>query len=117
MTGSGTPSDVDVPRIVNTEGVLGGDPRIDGTRIGVFPVYQRYVVGDEDPNAIASGSTFRPPKSTPRWCTPFRTAKRSVPSRSASRISLVAASHRTTSSSDIGTYDRSWNNNEPVFRD
>lgn len=54
-SGSETPSDVDVPRIVKTEGVLGGNPRIDGTRIGVFHVYQRYVEADEDPSAIAGG--------------------------------------------------------------
>lgn len=44
-----------MPRIVKTEGVLDGEPRIDGTRFGVFHVYQRYVEGDEDPNAIAGG--------------------------------------------------------------
>lgn len=52
---SGTPPDVDVPRIVKTEGVLGGDPRIDGTRVGVSHVYQRYVEGNEAPEAIADG--------------------------------------------------------------
>lgn len=52
---SGRSSDVDVPRIVKTEGVLGGDPRIDGTRIGVFHVYQRYVDGGESPERIADG--------------------------------------------------------------
>lgn len=42
-----------MPRIVRTEGVLGGDPRIEGRRIGVFHVYQRYVDGGEAPETIA----------------------------------------------------------------
>ncbi|MFC7154672.1 DUF433 domain-containing protein [Halomarina halobia] len=44
-----------MPRIVNTEGVLGGDPRIENHRIGVYHVYQRYVEGGETPEAIATG--------------------------------------------------------------
>lgn len=44
-----------VPEVVHTDGVLGGDPRIEGTRIGVFHVFQRYVEGDESPVAIADG--------------------------------------------------------------
>lgn len=42
-----------MPRIVRTEGVLGGDPRIEGHRIGVSHVYQRYVEGGESPETIA----------------------------------------------------------------
>lgn len=44
-----------MPRIVKTEGVLGGDPRIEGHRIGVHHVYQRYVEGDDTPEEIATG--------------------------------------------------------------
>lgn len=54
-SGSETPADVDVPRIVKTEGVLDGDPRIEGTRIAVGHVYERYVEGDETPESIAGG--------------------------------------------------------------
>lgn len=43
----------DMPRIVMTEEVLGGAPRIEGHRIGVFTVYQRYVDGDESAETIA----------------------------------------------------------------
>lgn len=43
-----------MPRIVKTEGVLGSDPRIEGHRIGVYHVYQRYVDGDETPEEIAA---------------------------------------------------------------
>lgn len=55
MAGTNSRSDSDgtMPRIVRTEGVLGGDPRIEDHRIGVFHVYQRYVEGDETPEAIA----------------------------------------------------------------
>ena len=44
-----------VPRIVQTPDTLGGDPRIEGTRIGVAHVSQRYVEGDETPEGIAAG--------------------------------------------------------------
>ena len=44
-----------VPRIVQTPDTLGGDPRIEGTRIGVAHVYQRYVEGDDTPEEIATG--------------------------------------------------------------
>lgn len=54
-TDAETPSGVDVPRIVKTDDVLGGDPRIDGTRVGVFHVYPRYVDGDDEPETIADG--------------------------------------------------------------
>lgn len=43
-----------MPRIVQTEGVLGGDPRIEGHRIGVYHVYQQYVDGDKSPEEIAA---------------------------------------------------------------
>ena len=39
--------------IVHTEGVLGGDPRLDGRRIGVRHGYQRYVEAGDSPKAIA----------------------------------------------------------------
>lgn len=39
--------------IVRTEGVLGGEPRIDGTRIGVLHVYELVVEGDHSPAEIA----------------------------------------------------------------
>jgi len=35
--------------IVRTEGVLGGDPRIEGTRVGVLHVYELVVEGDGSP--------------------------------------------------------------------
>lgn len=43
-----------MPRIVKTEDVLGGDPRIEGRRIGVYHVYQQYVEGSETPGEIAA---------------------------------------------------------------
>ena len=57
MAGTESGADADeggVPRIVRTEDVLGGDPRIAGRRVGVLHVYQLYVEGDETPEAIAS---------------------------------------------------------------
>lgn len=39
--------------IVQTEGVLGGDPRIEGTRIGVLDVYEFVVEGGNPPEEIA----------------------------------------------------------------
>lgn len=39
--------------IVTDDDVLGGDPRLDGTRIGVVPVYRRYESG-ETPEEIAA---------------------------------------------------------------
>ncbi|MCU4743692.1 DUF433 domain-containing protein [Halobacteria archaeon AArc-m2/3/4] len=39
--------------IVRTEGVLGGDPRIAGTRIGVLDVYELVVDGANPPANIA----------------------------------------------------------------
>lgn len=53
-TGSRPGEDGAMPRIVRTEGVLGGDPRIEGHRIGVHHVYRRYVEGNESPEAIAT---------------------------------------------------------------
>lgn len=55
MADSGTSADDQgqMPRIVQTEGVLGGDPRIEGTRIGVLHVYQRYVQAGDSAETIA----------------------------------------------------------------
>lgn len=39
--------------IVRTEGVLGGDPRIEGTRIGVLHVYELVAQGDHSPIDVA----------------------------------------------------------------
>jgi uncharacterized protein (DUF433 family) len=39
--------------IVCTENVLGGEPRIEGTRIGVLDVYELVVEGDESPESVA----------------------------------------------------------------
>ena len=47
-------SDGEVPEIVSTEDVLGGDPRIEETRIGVYHVYQRYVEAEDSPEEIAT---------------------------------------------------------------
>lgn len=57
MAGMGSHPDAagSMPRIVSTEDVLGGDPRIEDRRIGVYHVYQRYVDGGETPEEIASG--------------------------------------------------------------
>lgn len=52
---SGTTAEGVMPRIVKTKDVLGGDPRIEGHRIGVYHVYQRYVDGGETPEEIAAG--------------------------------------------------------------
>lgn len=43
-----------MPQIVTTEEVLGGDPRIENHRIGVYHVYQRYVEGSDTPEEIAT---------------------------------------------------------------
>lgn len=53
-TGSKSGSDGTMPQIVKTEDVLGGDPRIEGHRIGVYHIYQRYVEGNETPEEIAT---------------------------------------------------------------
>lgn len=53
-TGSKPGADGTMPQIVKTDDVLGGDPRIEDHRIGVYQVYQRYVEGDETPEAIAT---------------------------------------------------------------
>lgn len=39
--------------IVRTDDVLGGDPRIEGTRVGVFHVYELVVAGDHPPVDVA----------------------------------------------------------------
>jgi uncharacterized protein (DUF433 family) len=51
---SETPTAEGVPHIVETADVLGGDSRIEGTRIGVGHVYQRYVDGGDSPEAVAA---------------------------------------------------------------
>jgi uncharacterized protein (DUF433 family) len=43
-----------VRAIVTDEEVLGGDPRLEGTRIGVVHLYRRYEDG-ESPEEIAAG--------------------------------------------------------------
>jgi len=53
-TDSGTTTTGGVPQIVETEDVLGGDPRIEGTRVGVAHVYRRYVDADDSPETIAA---------------------------------------------------------------
>ena len=53
-TGSTSGSDAAMPQIVKTNDILGGDPRIEDHRIGVYQVYQRYVEGDTTPEAIAT---------------------------------------------------------------
>ena len=53
--GSETTTAEGVPQIVETEDVLGGDPRIEGTRIGVAHIYRRYVDGGDTPEEIAAG--------------------------------------------------------------
>lgn len=56
MSGTGTKpgSGGIMPKIVTTTDVLGGDPRIENSRIGVLHVYQRYVDGGETPEEIAT---------------------------------------------------------------
>lgn len=39
--------------IVRSEDVLGGDPRIDGTRVGVLHVHELVIEGDHDPADVA----------------------------------------------------------------
>ena len=41
-----------MPDIVRTDDVLGGEPRIEGTRVGVLDVYE-LVVGGETPVEVA----------------------------------------------------------------
>jgi uncharacterized protein (DUF433 family) len=53
-TGFTSGSDGAMPQIVKTDDILGGDPRIEDHRIGVYQVYQRYVEGDTTPEAIAT---------------------------------------------------------------
>ena len=53
-TGFTSGSDNAMPQIVKTEDILGGDPRIEDHRIGVHQIYQRYVEGNETPEAIAT---------------------------------------------------------------
>jgi len=53
-TGFTAGSDGSVPEIVCSGDVLGGDPRIEETRIGVYHVYRRYVEADDSPEEIAT---------------------------------------------------------------
>lgn len=53
-TGSRSNTDGTMPQIVKTDNVIGGDPRIENHRIGVYHVYQRYVEGEETPEEIAA---------------------------------------------------------------
>lgn len=39
--------------IVRSEDVLGGDPRIDGTRVGVLHVHELVIEGDHNPADVA----------------------------------------------------------------
>lgn len=39
--------------IVRTEGILGGDPRLEGTRVGVLHVYELVVEGGHAPADVA----------------------------------------------------------------
>lgn len=43
-----------MPRVVSTPNVLGGDPRIEGHRIGVHDIYQRHTTLGETPEGIAT---------------------------------------------------------------
>lgn len=55
MAGTGSTSGSgETPQIVKTSDVLGGDPRLDGRRIGVYHVYQAYVEGEASPKEIAA---------------------------------------------------------------
>jgi len=40
-------------RIVQTEGVLGGEPRIDGTRVSVLDIYELVIDGSYSPEDVA----------------------------------------------------------------
>jgi uncharacterized protein (DUF433 family) len=53
-TGFTSGSDGAMPEIVKTDDILGGDPRIEDHRIGVYQVYQRREEGDTTPEAIAT---------------------------------------------------------------
>lgn len=47
-------SDGSSSRIVRTEGVLGGQPRIAGRRIGVLDIYENVVGRGDDPETLAA---------------------------------------------------------------
>ena len=53
-TGFTSGSDSAMPQIVRTDDILGGDPRIEDHRIGVYQVYQQYVESDKTPESIAT---------------------------------------------------------------
>lgn len=54
MSDTATEADEERPQIVRTENVLGGDPRIAGTRVGVHTVYERYTREGADLPEIAA---------------------------------------------------------------
>jgi uncharacterized protein (DUF433 family) len=53
MSGTRPGSDASASRIVSTEDVLGGKPRIDGTRIGVYFVHERVEGRGLEPKTVA----------------------------------------------------------------
>ena len=53
MSGTKSGSDASQSRVVSTEGVLGGKPRIDGTRIGVHFVHERVEGRGLEPQTVA----------------------------------------------------------------
>jgi uncharacterized protein (DUF433 family) len=53
MSGTRSDSGTSQSRIVSTEDVLGGKPRIDGTRIGVYFVHERVEGRGLEPQTVA----------------------------------------------------------------
>jgi uncharacterized protein (DUF433 family) len=53
-TGSRDDSEGAMPRVVSTPDVLGGDPRIEGHRIGVHDIHQRHTGLGDTPEEIAT---------------------------------------------------------------
>ena len=39
--------------IIRTDDVLGGEPRIDGTRVGVLDIYELVIDGEQSPATVA----------------------------------------------------------------
>ena len=69
-TGFTSGSDGTMPQIVKTDDILGGDPRIEDHRIGVYQVYRQYVESDQTPEAIATSYDISVAESTPPSPTP-----------------------------------------------
>lgn len=44
---------VPVPKVVQTDDVLGGEPRLEGTRVGVLDIYELVVDGGYSPADVA----------------------------------------------------------------